>query len=36
MANQNTFDDVSQDYKYWEDPADEGEKKGKETRLIHY
>lgn len=23
MANQNTFDDVTQDYKYWEDKADE-------------
>ncbi|KAI9190755.1 WD40-repeat-containing domain protein [Polychytrium aggregatum] len=23
MANQNTFDDISQDYKYWEDASDE-------------
>ncbi len=30
MVNQNTFDDISQDYKYWEDAADEmGDKKGK-------
>ncbi|KAJ3037519.1 cytoplasmic dynein with WD40 domain [Rhizophlyctis rosea] len=28
MANQNTFDEVAQDYKYWEDAADElGDKK---------
>lgn len=23
MANLNTFDDIAQDYKYWEDAADE-------------
>jgi dynein intermediate chain 1 len=23
MCNQNTFDDVTQDFKYWEDAADE-------------
>ena len=23
MLNQNTFDDVLQDFKYWEDPSDE-------------
>ena len=23
MVNQNTFDDISQDYKYWEDLSDE-------------
>lgn len=23
MANQNTYDDIAQDYKYWEDAADE-------------
>jgi dynein intermediate chain 1 len=23
MANQNTFDDIAQDYKYWEDASDE-------------
>lgn len=29
MANQNTYDDIAQDYKYWEDAADElGDKKG--------
>jgi dynein intermediate chain 1 len=29
MANQNTFDDIAQDYKYWEDAADElGDRKG--------
>jgi dynein intermediate chain 1 len=29
MANQITFDDIAQDYKYWEDAADElGDKKG--------
>ena len=29
MANQNTFDDIAQDYKYWEDASDElGDKKG--------
>ena len=28
MANQNTFDDISQDFKYWEDASDEmGDKK---------
>lgn len=28
MANQNSFDDISQDYKYWEDASDElGDKK---------
>ncbi|KAJ3302341.1 cytoplasmic dynein with WD40 domain [Kappamyces sp. JEL0829] len=28
MANQNSFDDISQDYKYWEDAADDlGDKK---------
>jgi dynein intermediate chain 1 len=28
MANQNTFDDISQDYKYWEDASDDlGDKK---------
>ena len=28
MVNQNTFDDISQDYKYWEDASDElGDKK---------
>ncbi|KAJ3105764.1 cytoplasmic dynein with WD40 domain [Phlyctochytrium planicorne] len=28
MANQNTFDDIAQDYKYWEDASDElGDKK---------
>ena len=30
MANQNTFDDISQDYKYWEDVSDEF-KEGKST-----
>ncbi|KAI9345238.1 WD40-repeat-containing domain protein [Obelidium mucronatum] len=30
MANQNTFDDVAQDYKYWEDASDElGDRKCK-------
>lgn len=30
MANQNSFDDISQDYKYWEDASDElGDKKCK-------
>lgn len=23
MANQNTYDDISQDYKYWEDASDD-------------
>ena len=23
MANQNTYDDIAQDYKYWEDASDE-------------
>lgn len=30
MANQNTFDDISQDYKYWEDASDDlGDRKCK-------
>lgn len=30
MANQNTFDEVAQDYKYWEDASDElGDRKCK-------
>ncbi|KAJ3330138.1 hypothetical protein HDU93_000547, partial [Gonapodya sp. JEL0774] len=24
MANQNTYDDVAQDFRYWDDAADEG------------
>ena len=29
MVNQNIFDEITQDYKYWEDAADEfGDKKG--------
>lgn len=23
MVNQNTYDDIAQDFKYWEDPSDE-------------
>lgn len=23
MVNQNTYDEIAQDYKYWEDPSDE-------------
>ena len=31
MANQNSYDDISQDYKYWEDAADDlGDKKCKQ------
>lgn len=33
MVNQNIFDEITQDYKYWEDAADEfGDKKGKEMK----
>jgi dynein intermediate chain 1 len=32
MANQNTYDDIAQDYKYWEDISDEF----REGRSIKY
>ncbi len=35
MVNQNTFDDISQDYKYWEDASDElGDKKSERLDRI--
>lgn len=34
MANQNTFDDIAQDYKYWEDQKDEIPGAPKSERIL--